>query len=242
MADALITPAVSTNYSYEVTAAQVTAPRTARHRGSARPCSARRGRRVGTVPAARHVDGRGPGSHLEPPGPVHGLHPRRPAGRPALRAGLPGARQRMPRQGSPAGPHRWLGRRRLDGRLRRRTDAAGRRAPDGQGRIDRPVAAKLIEHSFTTAVGAPLLVLFLAGTAIGVIVLAVATWRAGFPRPAVVLLVLFPVVDSVAKGHAGTVASHVVLLIALGWFATALRPLALAGRTTWDRDMAVSAG
>jgi len=108
--------------------------------------------------------------------------------------------------------------------------------------IDRPVAAKLIEHSFTTAVGAPLLVLFLAGTAIGVIVLAVATWRAGFPRPAVVLLVLFPVVDSVAKGHAGTVASHVVLLTALGWFATALRPLALVGRSTSDRDMAVSAG
>jgi hypothetical protein len=90
--------------------------------------------------------------------------------------------------------------------------------------LSRPVAAHLVDHAAVNIVGAPLMVIFLAGTVIGFILLAVATWRSGFPRPAAVLLGMFPVLDHLVDGHGRVmVLSHVALLVALGWLASALR-------------------
>lgn len=88
--------------------------------------------------------------------------------------------------------------------------------------MDRQTAGRLLDHTLTNPIGAVMLILFLGGTVIGIITLAVAVWRAGFPRPAVVLLVLFPVIDNAIQGNAGTVAAHAVFLVALGWFAVTL--------------------
>lgn len=87
--------------------------------------------------------------------------------------------------------------------------------------MDHHLAAQLIDHTSTGPIGAVLLVMFLGGTAVGVLALAVASWRAKLPRPAVVLLVLFPFIDLAAPGHLGSVVSHTVLLVALGWLAYA---------------------
>ena len=84
-------------------------------------------------------------------------------------------------------------------------------------------AAALIDGIASNPIGVVVMVTFLGGSVVGTIALAVATWRAGLPRVPAVLLVLFPVIDLAAGGHVGTIASHVVLLVALSWFAVALR-------------------
>ncbi len=66
------------------------------------------------------------------------------------------------------------------------------------------------------------LLLFLGGAVVGTVSLAVAAWRAGFPRVPAVLLALFQFVDLGLPGHTGTVVAHTVLLVALAWFATYL--------------------
>ncbi len=96
--------------------------------------------------------------------------------------------------------------------------------------LDPKTAASLLDHAFANPIGATLLVLFLGGTLVGIIALAIAAWRAGFPRPAVVLLVLFPIIDNAVQGPAGTIAAHAVFLVALGWFATALWTSVSAGQ------------
>jgi len=98
--------------------------------------------------------------------------------------------------------------------------------------LDRHTAAELVDHVASNPIGIVMLALFLGGTVIGVVSLAVASWRAGLPRPAVVLLLVFPFVDLAAKGHAGAVVSHVVLLVALTWFA-----VGLSRNTAMDRTL-----
>jgi hypothetical protein len=90
-------------------------------------------------------------------------------------------------------------------------------------RLPSAQAAALVDHLSANPIGGVLLVMFLGGSVLGMVCLAVALWRSGgFPRPAVVLLVLFPFVDLAAPGHVGTIASHVVLLVGLTWIAVRL--------------------
>jgi len=83
-------------------------------------------------------------------------------------------------------------------------------------------SADLIDGVSTNPIGATLLVMFLGGSVIGMVALGVACWRAGLPRPAVLLMACFPLVDLALPGHVGAVASHVVLLAGLAWIATSL--------------------
>ncbi len=73
------------------------------------------------------------------------------------------------------------------------------------------------------AAGLMMLVVFLGGSVVGMVALAIALWKRGLPRPAVVLMGAFPVLDLALPGHVGTIASHALLLVALTWVAVALR-------------------
>jgi hypothetical protein len=88
--------------------------------------------------------------------------------------------------------------------------------------LDHATAGKIIDDAGTNPLGALVLILFLGGALAGTIALAVATWRAGFPRVPAVLLGLFQLVDLAAPSHAGTILAHTLLLIALVWFAYTL--------------------
>lgn len=88
--------------------------------------------------------------------------------------------------------------------------------------VDIQLIAGLMDGAAGNPIGMTMMIMFLGGTVIGVLALAIATWRAGLPRAAAILLAVFPFVDLAAKGHVGTVVSHVVLLVALGWLASAI--------------------
>ena len=80
---------------------------------------------------------------------------------------------------------------------------------------------------FDAAVGSPiglaLTIAFLGGTVIGVVLLAITLWRSHrVPIGAVILLVLFPVIDLALPTHPGPVISHLVLLGSMGWMAITL--------------------
>ena len=77
----------------------------------------------------------------------------------------------------------------------------------------------LVDHVISTPVGAVVLVMFLGGSVVGLVGLAVATWCQGLTRVGTVLLAVFPVVDLLVPTHAGTIASHALLLVALTWLA-----------------------
>lgn len=78
--------------------------------------------------------------------------------------------------------------------------------------------AALIDHAGANPIGLVLLVMFLAGSVLGVVLLAVALWRSGsVPRPAVVLFAVFPFVDLLTPGPLGVLVSHALLLAGLGW-------------------------
>jgi hypothetical protein len=84
-------------------------------------------------------------------------------------------------------------------------------------------AARLVDGAGTNTIGGVLTAVFLGGSVVGVVCIAVAVWRARLaPVPAAVLLVAFPFVDLLAPGHLGTVVSHAVLLVALGWIGLSL--------------------
>ena len=88
--------------------------------------------------------------------------------------------------------------------------------------LDHHTAAKVIDAVGANPLGITVLVLFLGGAVVGTVSLAVATWRAGLPKVAAVLLGIFQFVDLALPGHLGTVLSHALLLVALAWFATYL--------------------
>jgi hypothetical protein len=88
--------------------------------------------------------------------------------------------------------------------------------------LDHRTAAKVIDAVGANPLGITVLVLFLGGALVGTVSLAVATWRAGLPKVAAVMLGVFQLVDLALPGHLGTVLSHTLLLVALGWFATYL--------------------
>lgn len=79
-------------------------------------------------------------------------------------------------------------------------------------------AASLVSGAGTGPIGAVITAMFLGGSVIGMVCLAVAVWRARLaPVAAAVLVGAFPVVDLLTPGHVGTVVSHAVLLVGLGW-------------------------
>lgn len=78
-----------------------------------------------------------------------------------------------------------------------------------------------LEASPVNPIAAPIAVLFLLGTLVGLIAVGVAIWRAGLPKPAAVLVALFPVADAGLEA-VGTVYAHVILVVGLAWVATAL--------------------
>lgn len=88
--------------------------------------------------------------------------------------------------------------------------------------LDRGDTARLLDHLVSNPLGAPSLILLLAGSAVGLVALAVAGWRAGLPRPALVLVAVFPFLDLALPSQTGTIASHVALLAGLVWLAVAL--------------------
>lgn len=84
------------------------------------------------------------------------------------------------------------------------------------------------EKAIGTPIGVTLTVMFLVGNILGMIVLAIALWRSHtVPVGAVVLFLLFPVLDTVVHGHFGPVVSHALLLVSLTWMA-----LTFLNRTT----------
>jgi hypothetical protein len=88
--------------------------------------------------------------------------------------------------------------------------------------LDTPQTARLIDSLSSNPIGATLLIMFLGGSLVGVVCLAVAVWRAhAAPRPAAVLFLAFPFVDLLARGELGVVVSHAVLLAGLGWIGLA---------------------
>jgi hypothetical protein len=90
---------------------------------------------------------------------------------------------------------------------------------------DRPDLAAAVDHTSANVIGLPILVMFLGGALVGLVLLAVAAWKAGMPRSACVLLAVFQPVDFVMPQHPfplGCV-SHALLLVALVWMARDIR-------------------
>jgi hypothetical protein len=87
--------------------------------------------------------------------------------------------------------------------------------------LDHVTLAKAIDDTAANPVGALILVLFLGGAIVGLVSLAFAGWRAGWPKAACVLLGVFQVVDFVAPSHPVPV-SHLMLLVALAWISATL--------------------
>lgn len=101
-----------------------------------------------------------------------------------------------------------------------------------QAGADRGELAGTVDGAASTTIGAPILVMFLGGATVGLVLLAVAAWRAGMPRPACVLLAVFQPVDLALPDHPfplGCV-SHALLLTAFCWLAYAVHERAGAGR------------
>lgn len=82
--------------------------------------------------------------------------------------------------------------------------------------------ARLVDGVSANPIGGVLLAMFLGGTVVGVVCLAIATLRSRVaPWPAVVLFVVFPFADLLVPGRLGSVVAHGVLLVGLGWIGVA---------------------
>jgi hypothetical protein len=89
--------------------------------------------------------------------------------------------------------------------------------------------ARLVEDLSGNPAGVLLLVMFLGGSVVGLVALAVASWRNGLPRVPTVWIGVFPFVDLLAPGRVGSIVTHALLLVALVRLAYALP---LVRRTT----------
>lgn len=92
------------------------------------------------------------------------------------------------------------------------------------------VTGRLVDHAMTNPIGGVLLAAFLLGNVLGMLAVAAAVWRAGLPRPAAVLLLVFPFADLALESSVGSVPAHLLLLVALAWIAGALLKDAAPGR------------
>ena len=86
-----------------------------------------------------------------------------------------------------------------------------------------PQAAALVSGAGAGPIGAVITALFLGGSVLGLVCLALAVRRARLaPVAAAVLVGAFPFVDLLTPGHLGTVVAHAVLLAGLGWIGLSL--------------------
>lgn len=90
-------------------------------------------------------------------------------------------------------------------------------------RIPAHAATAVVDGVTGNAAGVVVLVLFLGGSVVGLVALAVAGWKHGLPRTPLLVMAAFPVLDLALPGRAGTIASHAALLLALGWLAAELQ-------------------
>ena len=83
-------------------------------------------------------------------------------------------------------------------------------------------AAKQFDLMSGNAIGMPFVTLFLVSNVVGIVLLGIALWRSRVvPIPAVVLFLLFFVLDFTLPTHWGSAAAHLVLTIAFAWMAIA---------------------
>jgi hypothetical protein len=82
-----------------------------------------------------------------------------------------------------------------------------------------PGAERLIRQGYLHDPGmiAVVLVPVIAGMFVGLLLLAVALWRSGFPRVPVVLLALWPLWDFIGPSRLGPVTADLFLLLAGSW-------------------------
>jgi len=107
------------------------------------------------------------------------------------------------------------------------------------GTLARGDAAVIMDGAVGNPIGSTLTLMFLGGNVIGIVVLVIALWRSRrVPVGALILFVLFPVVDLALHGHVGPIVSHVVLLAAMSWMAVGLlrRPVTPRNRARTRRD------
>ncbi|WP_375400006.1 hypothetical protein [uncultured Amnibacterium sp.] len=91
------------------------------------------------------------------------------------------------------------------------------------GGLSPSAAAHQFDQLTGNAIGATFLTLFLVSNIVGVVLLGIALWRSRLvPIPAIVLFLLFPVLDFALPTHFGAAASHLVLTISFTWMAIAL--------------------
>jgi len=103
-------------------------------------------------------------------------------------------------------------------------------------------AAALFDAGTGSAVGIALTVAFLGGTLVGVGLLVIALWRSRrVPIGALVLLLLFPLIDLALPARPGPVISHLVLLASFAWIAVALLRRAPARRARSGSQPSVAA-
>jgi hypothetical protein len=88
--------------------------------------------------------------------------------------------------------------------------------------VPRSTTAGLIDHLGSNPIGSAIVLVFLAGTMLGMIALAVAVWRAGLPKPAAILLVIFPIADTGLESFGVSTFAHALPLVAFGWIAVRL--------------------
>ena len=113
-------------------------------------------------------------------------------------------------------------------------------ARSGMPRAD---AAALFDAGTGTVVALALTVAFLGGTVVGTVLLAIALWRSHrVPIGALVLLLLFPLVDLALPARPGPVISHLVLLASFIWIAIALLRAAPARRVRSGSRRSVTTG
>lgn len=104
-------------------------------------------------------------------------------------------------------------------------------------------AAAHFDASIGTPIGIVMTIAFLGGTVVGVILLAIGLWRSRrVPISAIVLLLLFPVVDLALPARPGPVLSHLLLLASFTWMAIALVRRAPARRVRLETREADAVG
>jgi hypothetical protein len=81
--------------------------------------------------------------------------------------------------------------------------------------------AAAVDRTSSNVIGLPILLMFLGGATVGLVLLAIAAWKAGLPKASCVLLAAFQPIDFVMPEHPfplGCV-SHALLLVAFAWMA-----------------------
>lgn len=81
-------------------------------------------------------------------------------------------------------------------------------------------AARLVDALTANAIGATIFGLFLVLNVVGLVLLVIALWRSRrVPIPALVLLLVFPLIDLASPSELGAVVAHLVLTASFTWMA-----------------------